>query len=485
MIDTHAHINTEPFNEDIDLVIQRAIDNGVEKIIIPAIEPKDFNDLIQLINKYEILNCGIGIHPHNVKDINQEDLNLVNELSYNNKVVAIGEIGLDYYYDFVPKPKQIDSFERQIEISIERKLPIIVHNRESDEDMYDILAKYKNISLTGVLHCFSSNLDFLKKILDLGFNVSFTGNITFKKVDLYDVIRYVPNDRFMIETDSPYMAPVPMRGKRNEPSFVKYVANKIAEIKEMKIEEVINYSTENAKKLFNLSLVLICLFLSLNNDLYSQDDVYYEDDTYIEDENNDRVFDKLIGIGGMFGTTTIVETRYIDEGTQSISYEGFLGFGAELSYSIFDKLQLRLNYVRAVNSKVQDEARRNGINPGNPFYPDPNIHQMYEITTNYIPNPNNKINFMFTFGGNLFINSINKQVDQKFGLTFGLGVTGNIWNSDYGLLSVTGEFRVNTEIGTDNYDNVLISKDDIRSNVDINNLYSMPRLTIQFYPKFR
>jgi hypothetical protein len=289
----------------------------------------------------------------------------------------------------------------------------------------------------------------------------------------------------MIETDSPYMAPVPMRGKRNEPSFVKYVANKIAEIKEMKIEEVINYSTENAKKLFNLSLVLICLFFSLNNDLYSQDDVYYEDDTYIEDENNDRVFDKLIGIGGMFGTTTIVETRYIDEGTQSISYEGFLGFGAELSYSIFDKLQLRLNYVRAVNSKVQDEARRNGINPGNEYYPDPNIHQMYEITANYVPNPNNKINFMFTFGGNLFINSINKQVDQKFGLTFGLGVTGNIWNSDYGLLSVTGEFRVNTEIGTDNYDNVLISTDDIRSNVDINNLYSMPRLTIQFYPKFR
>lgn len=483
MIDTHAHINTEKFKEDIEEVLLRAKESKVEKIIIPAIEPKDFNELISLVKKHDNLYCGIGIHPHNVKNVKEEDLDLVKENLKNKKVVAVGEIGIDYFYDFAPKNKQKEVFDKQIKIALEHKLPIIVHNREADDDVLNIISENQNGDLKGVLHCFSSELDVLKKALDLGFNVSFTGNITFKKVDLNDVIKYVPNDRFMIETDSPYMAPVPMRGKRNEPSFVKYIAQKIAEVKEMELDKIIEFSTMNAKKLFNLTLLFICFIFS--SSLYAQEDVYFDDDKNYEEEyqpiNN---YDKLLGFGVMLGTTTIVETRYLDEGTQSISYEGFLGYGGEISYAPFSTLHLRLNYVYAQNTKVQDDAKAIGIYPGNPLYPDPNIHQMYEVTANYIPNPNNKINFIFTFGGNLFLNSINSQKDQKFGLTFGLGVTGNIWNSDFGLLSLTGEFRVNTEIGRETFNNVFINEDDIRE-AEINNLYSMPRITLQFYPKIR
>ena len=478
MIDTHAHINTDIFKDDIDNVIRRAIDNGVEKIIIPAIEPKDFDNLLQLVNKYSQLYCGIGVHPHNVKDIGKLELDLVDKLSENKKVVAIGEIGIDYFYDFAPKKKQKEMFDAQIKIAKIKNLPIIVHNREADDDVLDIIKSNQDGNLKGVLHCFSSDLETLKKSLDLGFNVSFTGNITFKKVDMVEVIKYIPNDRFMIETDSPYMAPVPMRGKRNEPSYVKFIAEKIAEIKEMKINDIINYSTENAIKLFKLCTFLTLFFIS-SYVSYSQDDVYYETDEESEVvEKPKSTYDKLLGIGGMFGTTTIVESQFLKEGTRSVSYEGFLGYGGELSYGLFDNLLFRFNYVYAANKKVQEDAKRLDPNSNIP----PNIHQMFELTANYIPNPNNKINFIFTGGVNYFINNINKKINQKMGITFGLGVIGNIWNSEYGLLSVMGEFRVNTEFNKV-ITTVFVARDDIRQ-AETMNLYSMPRFSIIFYPKF-
>ena len=392
----------------------------------------------------------------------KSELDLVEKLSDKQKVVAIGEIGIDYFYDFAPKEKQKEMFDAQIKIAKKKDLPIIVHNREADEDVLDIIKSNQDGNLKGVLHCFSSNLEILKRSLDLGFNVSFTGNITFKKVDLVEVIKYIPNDRFMIETDSPYMAPVPMRGKRNEPSFVKFVAEKIAEIKEMKVNEIINYSTENANKLFKLSTFLFLFFISTLIS-YSQDDVYYDSDEHSEViEKPKSTYDKLLGIGGMFGTTTIVESQYLKEGTRSVSYEGFLGYGGELSYGLFDNLIFRFNYVYAANKKVQEDAKRIDPNSNIP----PNIHQMFELTANYIPNPNNKINFIFTGGMNYFINNIN-----------------NVWNSDYGLLSVMGEFRVNTEFNKI-VTTVFVGKDDIRQ-AETMNLYSMPRLSIIFYPKIR
>lgn len=483
MIDTHAHINTDVFKEDLDQVLNRAKEAGVEKIIIPAIEPKDFDSLLELVNSHSQLYCGIGVHPHNVKDITDYDFERVLSLSYNEKVKAIGEIGIDYFYDFAPKGTQKAAFDRQLKIATKRNMPVIVHNRDADDDVLEIIKSNQDGNLRGVLHCFSSDIKILKQALDLNFNVSFTGNITFKKVDLDEVIKYVPNDRFMIETDSPYMAPVPMRGKRNEPAFVKFVAQKIAEIKNMEVKEVINYSTQNAKKLFNLTALIVVFLFSLSN-LYSQDDVYYEEEVENAEEiNTPKGYDKLFGFGAMLGTTTIVETRYLKEGNPTVSYEGFLGYGGELSYGLFESLMFRFNYVYAVNRKVQEDAKNIGINEKNPLYPDPNIHQMFEITANYIPNPRNKINFIFSLGTNYFLNSFNKKINSKMGITFGLGVIGNILETDYGLLSVIGEFRINTELSKE-YNTVFITKDDIRK-AQTKNLYSMPRITLMFYPKLR
>jgi len=484
MIDTHCHINTSKFDEDRDDVISHAFESGVEKIIIPAIEPNDFDGIMELVNKYENVFCGIGIHPHNVANVTDKDLDKVKEYCKKDKVVAIGEIGVDYFYDFAPKEKQLEIFDKQIKIALNNNLPIIVHNREADDDILQVIENNQNGALKGVMHCFSSDINVLRRTLDLGFNVSFTGNITFKKVDMVNVLEYVPLDRFMIETDSPYMAPVPHRGKRNEPAYVRFVAEKIAEVKKMSFMEIVNQTNNNAKKLFNLTLVLMT-FLFLNN-VQAQDDVYYEDseESIVKDSFN-AGYDKLFGFGFMFGTTTIVESRYIKEGTQTLSYEGFLGYGGEFSFTPFQNLQLRLGYVYSKNIKIQEDAKGIGIFPGNPNYPDPNIHQMYEITANYIPNPKNKINFFVVAGANLFINNLNKQKNQKLGISFGVGVIGNLWESPWGLLSVTGEFRVNTELSKENYNNVLIGKDDIRDNVGILNLISMPRFTLQFYPKLR
>ena len=282
MIDTHAHINTDKFDEDRNQVIDRAIESGLSNIIIPAIEPDHFDGLIELTQSRKEIKCGIGIHPHNVKDVDDKDLEKVRSYSQKEGVVAIGEIGIDYYYDFAPPSKQVEVFDKQIKIALERELPIIVHNRDSDEDVINTIKKNQNGELRGVLHCFSSSTDILKRVLDLGMMVSFTGNITFKKSTLDDVVKEAPLDRIMIETDSPYMAPVPKRGKRNEPSYVRYVAEKISEIKEISLEEVIEMTSKNAKKLFNLSLVLFS-FIFLSNLAFAQDDdEYYEDDDFIE-----------------------------------------------------------------------------------------------------------------------------------------------------------------------------------------------------------
>lgn len=484
MIDTHCHLNTDKFSEDFIEVLKRAKDSGVEKIIIPAIEPNDFDGLLKIVDENPEIYCGIGIHPHNVANKTYSDLEKVESLLDNNKVIAVGEIGIDYFYDFAPKEKQKEMFDSQIKIAKNNNLPIIVHNREADDDVLDIIKSNQNGDLKGVLHCFSSNIETLKKTLDLGFNVSFTGNITFKKVDLDDVIKFVPLDRFMIETDSPYMAPVPHRGKRNEPSFVRFVAEKIAEIKNMSFNEIVKLSTENANKLFRLSLILLFLFSSSN--ILAQDDVYYEDEEEEFEELYLQEYDKLFGIGVMLGTTTIVESRFLDEGTQTISYEGFLGYGGELVFTPFNSLQFKFGYVYAKNDKVVQDARNQGIPESE--LPAPNIHQMLELTANYIPNPLNRINFFVTGGANLFLNDINTEKNQRLGITFGVGVTGNLWESPWGLLAFNGEFRVNVELGKENYDDVYIetrARDDIRDNVPISNLYSMPRATIVFFPKFR
>ncbi|MFW5702173.1 MAG: TatD family hydrolase [Bacteroidota bacterium] len=275
MIDTHAHINTDEFAEDRDEMLRNAFHSGVEAVIIPATKPDEFDEIINLAQSRPELFCAIGVHPHHAAEIAPEDLDTVALRSSENKIVAIGEIGLDYYYDFSPKDIQQEVFRRQLRIAKETGLPAIIHNRESDDDLIRIIRDEQDGRLRGVLHCFSSPVGALREALDLGMHVSFTGNITFKNTDLAEQVTAAPLERIMIETDSPYMTPVPFRGRRNDPSRVGLVAEKIAEYKNISIDEVLEMTTKTAKKFFNLVIMLI--MLALPSIAIAQDEGYQDD----------------------------------------------------------------------------------------------------------------------------------------------------------------------------------------------------------------
>ena len=189
MIDTHAHIDADAFDEDRDEMITNAFASGVEAIIIPAIEPDRYDRVLTICNQYEHIYCGMGVHPHNANDYSATVEDRIIALLEDPKVKAVGEIGLDYYYDFAPKDIQQEVFRRQLNIAKTYDMPVIIHNRESDEDMIAILKEEQNGELKGVLHCFSSDLNMLEKALALGFHISFTGNITYKKSILNEIVR--------------------------------------------------------------------------------------------------------------------------------------------------------------------------------------------------------------------------------------------------------------------------------------------------------
>ena len=250
MIDTHAHLDTEVYDNDRDEVFAKALESGVSNIIIPATEPNGFHNIIQLANSRKNLYYALGVHPHTANEYNEEVEQEIKTIAEtDDKLKAIGEIGLDYFYDFTPRDLQMKVFAKQLALAEALDLPVIIHNRESDKDLIAILEKFNN-RIQFVLHCFSSNINTANHAMELGAYFSFTGNITFKKFDLSEVIELIPNDRIMLETDSPYMTPVPYRGKRNEPKYLNLIANKIAEIKKININEVIKMTTDNAKKLF-------------------------------------------------------------------------------------------------------------------------------------------------------------------------------------------------------------------------------------------
>lgn len=261
MIDTHCHLNAEQFNDDRRAVLLRAHEQGVQTVIIPAIEPPHFDGLLALMHEQTELSpvrlyCGIGIHPHHAHQARAEDFERIETLleptDRMKSIVAVGECGLDYYYDFAPRDVQKDVFRKQLRYAKQYQLPVIIHNRESDDDVLALLEKEQDGTLRGVLHCFSSTVEVLDRALALGMMVSFTGNITYKKSTLADVVARVPLTHCMIETDAPYMSPVPYRGKRNEPSYVRAVAEKIAEVRGLSAEEVIAQTTSNAMQLFGV-----------------------------------------------------------------------------------------------------------------------------------------------------------------------------------------------------------------------------------------
>ena len=248
LIDTHAHIYYDDFKNDLDDVINNAYDSGVTRIICIGVDIKSSIKSLEISNKYKNIYCTIGCHPHESSKIEEGYLIELENMAKDDKVVGIGETGLDYYYNHSKKDKQKKCFIEQIELANELNLPVVIHNRNSDKDMYEILNKFRP---KGVIHCFSSNIDFAKKIIDLGIIISFTGIITFKNSHLNEVIQNINLEDFMLETDSPYLTPEPFRGKRNEPKNVSYIAEKIASIKNISIDETIYHTTQNALNLFD------------------------------------------------------------------------------------------------------------------------------------------------------------------------------------------------------------------------------------------
>ena len=252
-VDSHCHLNFDKLYHDIDNVIDRAKVAGVNKILCIATNKSNFLSVIDIANSYDNIWCTIGIHPHSVSD-DKVELNDIINLLEEPKVVGIGETGLDYHYNLSPKDLQIESFKMHCEIAKISNLPLVIHNRLSEIDILNILTdeKRKNPDLKGVIHCFSSNLDFATKCIDLGFLISFSGIITFKNAsELRTTVENIPLDKVLIETDAPYLAPVPYRGKTNEPSYVIETAKQLSNIHSISIEEVANVTTDNFHRLFN------------------------------------------------------------------------------------------------------------------------------------------------------------------------------------------------------------------------------------------
>ncbi|KUF23871.1 TatD family hydrolase [Bacillus safensis] len=254
LFDTHAHLNAEQYKEDLEQVIERAKSEKVEKIVVVGFDRPTITRAMELIEEYDFIYAAIGWHPVDAIDMTDEDLAWIKDLSQHEKVVAIGEMGLDYYWDKSPKDVQKEVFRRQIALAKEVNLPIVIHNRDATEDVVTILKEEGAAEVGGIMHCFTGSLETAKACMDMNFYISFGGPVTFKNAKKpKEVVKEIPSDRLLIETDCPYLTPVPFRGKRNEPSYVKYIAEQIAELREISFEELAELTTKNAKKVFRIN----------------------------------------------------------------------------------------------------------------------------------------------------------------------------------------------------------------------------------------
>ncbi|SEN82460.1 TatD DNase family protein [Mesobacillus persicus] len=254
LFDTHVHLNAEQFNDDLQEVIERAQAEGITKMVVVGFDRPTITKAIELCETYEFIFASVGWHPVDAIDMQPEDLEWLRELSAHPKVVAIGEMGLDYHWDKSPKEIQKEVFKQQIQLAKEVKLPIIIHNREATADIVEILRTEGADEVGGIMHCYSGSVEIAKECIDMNFYISLGGPVTFKNAKKpKEVAEAIPLERLLIETDCPYLAPHPYRGKRNEPAYVKLVAEQIAELKGISYEEVAKATTENAKKLFGIN----------------------------------------------------------------------------------------------------------------------------------------------------------------------------------------------------------------------------------------
>ena len=252
MIDSHCHLDHEPLFSDLSNIIKRSKDVGIEKLLTISTSFDSFSKIKEIVKQDEIIYGTIGIHPHeSEKDIIKLD-EIIKNFQENDKIIGIGETGLDFYYNNSDKEKQISSFIRHIEASIKTNAPLIIHSRNAEKETYDILNDYKDKNLKILMHCFTGSKKFSEKLLMLNAYFSASGIITFKNAnELQDTFKSLPLDKILIETDSPFLAPVPNRGKKNEPSFIDFTAKKLAEIKEISKSELIEITTSNFNKLFS------------------------------------------------------------------------------------------------------------------------------------------------------------------------------------------------------------------------------------------
>jgi TatD DNase family protein len=251
MIDSHCHLDHEPLHKNIHELLKKSREIGIEKILTISTSLVSFKKILQIVELDNMIFGTFGIHPHETdKDIIHKD-EIIKNTKKNKKIIAIGETGLDFYYNHSNRERQISSFKCHIEAAIELNIPVIVHSRNAENETYEILNTYKKYKPKILLHCFTGSLQLAKNLMNLNSFFSASGIITFKNsIDLQNTFKLIPNDKLLIETDSPFLAPVPMRGKVNEPSFIKYTASKLAELKAISFEEVKKITTNNFNLLF-------------------------------------------------------------------------------------------------------------------------------------------------------------------------------------------------------------------------------------------
>jgi len=255
LIDSHAHLEMPEFRRDLNEVLQRAKDSGVEYIFTVGTERKDWRRALEIAQSHPSVYAILGVHPHNAKEIDEKTYPVLKELCKHERVRAYGEIGLDFFRDHSPRDVQLKRFREQVGLAKELKLPIVVHDREAHREALEILKSEKAGENRGIIHCFSGDEKMAKACMDMGFFISIPGSLTYKDAGpFHEIVKRLPLEFLLVETDAPFLTPVPFRGKRNEPSYVKYTAEKLAEIKGVAFEKVAEVTTQNALKVFRLNL---------------------------------------------------------------------------------------------------------------------------------------------------------------------------------------------------------------------------------------
>jgi len=253
LIDTHSHIYSDAFDEDIAEAIQRAKDSNVGQIFLPNIDSDSIEPMFKLVKEYpDFCLPMMGLHPTSVKENYEEELAICEKWLNKEKFIAIGEIGIDLYWDKTFLKEQIFAFEKQLNWSIERELPVVIHARDSFSEIFEVLESFKSKKMTGVFHSFTGNLEQANKAIDMGFLLGLNGILTFKNSGLDKIVREIDTKHLILETDSPYLAPTPKRGKRNESAYVALIAEKLAEIHNLSLNEVTEITSRNAQNLFKL-----------------------------------------------------------------------------------------------------------------------------------------------------------------------------------------------------------------------------------------